>query len=76
VAQFHSLQNLFLVCSKTLAGSFYRETTMVMSEPFFSPAGLSCRCRKLMSIQQQNINFDFSVKKMLPPKKNVLGDNK
>ncbi len=47
VAQFHPLKYLFLVCSKTLAGSFYRGTTMVIGGPFFLPAWRRCRRRKL-----------------------------
>ncbi len=47
VAQFYSRQYLFLVCSKTLAGSFYRDTTMVIGKPFFSSVGCRRRRRKL-----------------------------
>ena len=39
VAQFHYLQYFSLVCSKTLAGSFHRNTTMVIGGPSYFPAG-------------------------------------
>ena len=41
VAQFHYLQYFSLVCSKTLAGSFHRGTTVVIGGPSYLPAGLS-----------------------------------